>query len=220
MAAPRKPRAKRASRPAPAKPKPIAPNDADPQSWLYLNPNGASESGIVFGVLRKSYGGRTNSAVEFGRRKLQPVAPPGDAEVSPWPVTAERVDIVLPPDAPDTLADPQVLLEAMDQAAIDKPLLAYVTLPFPNTTRLHQAWECARGFARRLAERQLACLLILHAPGRVGSPNPVHAHLLIAPRTIGPLGMEHGTYDHDLVHDSGQAIIEKLWAEHLQASPS
>jgi len=220
MASPRQPRAKSAPRHARAKAKAISPNDADPQSWLYLNPNGPSDSGVVFGVLRKSYGGRTNSAAEFGRRKLQPVAPPGDAMASPWPVTAERVDIVLPPDAPDTFADAQVLLEAMDQAAIDKPLLAYVTLPFPNAARLHRSWECARGFAAKLAERQLACLLILHAPGRVGSPNPVHAHLLIAPRAIGPLGMEHGTYDHDLVHDSGQAVIEALWAQHLQASQS
>lgn len=221
MAAPKKPRAKRPARPVTAKPKPIAPNDADPQSWLYLNPNGPSNMGVVFGVLRKTYAGRTNSAVEFGRRKLQPVAPLGDAMTSPWPITAERIDVVLPPDAPDTLADPQTLLEAMDACAIDKPLLAYVTVPFPQTTRLHHAWETARAFAVKLAGRQLACLVVLHAPGRVGSANPVHAHLLLACRIIGDLGsMEHGIYDRDLTHDSGQAVIEDLWAEHLKASSS
>lgn len=221
MAAPKKPRARRAARPAPAKPKPIAPTDADPQSWLYLNPNGPSDMGLVFGVLRKTYAGRTNSAIEFGRRKLQPVAPVGNATASPWPVTAERFDVVLPPDAPDTLADPQVLLKAMDACAIDKPLLAYVTLPFPDAKRLHHAWETARGFAIKLTGRQLACLIVLHAPGRAGSANPVHAHLLIACRTIGALGsMEHGVYDHDLTHDAGQALIEELWAEHIQATSS
>lgn len=197
-------------------PKLIAPDDADPQSWLYLNPEGPSDVGIVFGVLRRQYGGRTNSAVEFGRRKLQPIAPHGDATASPWRVTAERADVVLPPGAPDTLADPEVLLRAMDEAVIDKPILIYCTIPFAGTTRLHHAWECARGFAGRLAERQLASLVVLHAPSRVGSTNPTHAHLLIGCRAIGALGcMALGAYDQELIRDSGQAVIEELWIQHL-----
>lgn len=53
----------------------IVTNEADPQSWLYLNPmrDIAMPAGMLFGNLRKNYGQRVNTAAEFGRRKLQPV---------------------------------------------------------------------------------------------------------------------------------------------------
>lgn len=215
MAGPKKPRRVRARRASTKMAPSPVPNDADPQSWLFLNPAGPSGHGTVFGVLRKVYGGRQNSAVEFGRRKMQPIAPQGDAVSSPWPMTAERAEVVLPADAPDALADPEAFLEAVDTAAIDKTLLVYVTLPYPGVPRLHQAWESARAFAVRLAGRGLASLVVMHAPGRVASSNPVHCHLLIAPRVAGGLGMEHGVYDRDLTCDAGQSVIEALWSEHI-----
>ncbi|RYY29341.1 MAG: hypothetical protein EOP62_00430 [Sphingomonadales bacterium] len=197
----------------------IVTNEADPQSWLFLNPmrDIAMPAGMVFGNLRKSYGLRINSAVEFGRRKLQPIAPLGDAQAAPWPVTAERHDVVLPEYADDKLAEPRALLAAMDATAIDKTLLVYVTLSFPQATRVHQAFETSRAFAAKLArERHLASLLVLHAPGRVGSANSPHCHLLIAPRAIGPLGIEHGVYDTDLCCDRGQKLMVELWKEFEQ----
>lgn len=193
--------------------------EADPQSWLYLNPAGASPSGTVFGVLRKTYGGRQNSAVEFGWRKAHPIAPAGSPGVSPWIVTAERIEVILPAGADDMLADPELLLRQMDAHAVDheKALLVYLTLPLPDVDRLHVGWERCRAFVREhfARDRQLATVLVLHAPGRVGSSNPLHCHCLIVPRHITGLGLAHGAYDSDLLNDGGQAIVEAMWAEHL-----
>ncbi len=203
-----------------SKPAGIITDPADAQSWLYLNPLGPSHSGTVFGVLRKTYADREkNTAVAFGSKKMAPVAPPQGAAAPSSPITAERVDVVLPPGAPDELSDPLCLLQAMDACAIDKALLVYVTLSFRATTRLHHAWEEARAFAATICrERNLAVLVILHAPGRVGSPNPPHAHLLIGPRTVGTLGMAMGTYDRELTTDQGQSLIEALWSKRVSKS--
>ncbi|HEU4959996.1 MAG TPA: hypothetical protein VFT56_06270 [Sphingomonas sp.] len=199
--------------------KPIVAKDSDPQSWLFLNPNGPSEAGLVFGVLRKQFGGRTNSAAEFARRKLQPVAPPGDAEASPWPVTAVRAEVILPQRADDILADPQTLMQAMDQAAIEreKALLIYLTLPLADVDRLHDGWERVWAFVREqfARDRQLAVLMALHSPGQVNSANPLHCHCLIVPRRLGGLGLAHGAYDEELIRDAGQTIMEAAWAEHV-----
>lgn len=191
------------------------PNDA--QSWLFLNPTGPNDSGTTFGVLRRTYGDRVNTAASFGAKKACPVEQTFDAGVS-WPVTAARIDVVLPPGADDALSSPRVLLDAMDAHALptEPALLVYVTVPFPDVTRLHQAWECARGFAAKLArQRNLAILTVLHAPGTVSSPNPVHAHLCISARSVPALGMSQGLYDRDLICDRGQSLIERLWQEHL-----
>lgn len=203
---------------AKAKPKTgIVTNPEDPQSWLYLNPAGAGD-GLVFGVLRKTYGDRTNNtALEFGTAKLCPVV--GAAETGGRPaITAARHDVVLPHHATDQLADPFALLQTMDDTAVDKALLVYLTVTFPDVTKVHQAWELLRGFAVRLAvDRQLASLAVLHTPGLVSSPNPVHGHLCIAPRTVGALGIHHGTYDRELICDSGQAVLARLWREYRES---
>lgn len=190
----------------------------DPQDWLFLNPAGPSTSGIVFGCLRKNYKLRTNSAAESGWHKAHPVAPPGGVDLSRWSPTAERVEVLLPVSADDALIDPAVLLARMDGSAVsrEKTLLVYVTLPLARAAKLHEGWECARSFVRdRFArERGLGVVLTLHSPGKVGSPNPLHAHALIVPRRLA-LGIEHGAYDDDLIHDGGQAIVEAAWTEHL-----
>lgn len=199
--------------------KPVLASDADPQSWLFLNPTGPSPEGTVFGVLRKAYGGRANSAVEFGWRKAHPVAPAKLVVGSPWIVTAERLEVILPGGADDALADPEMLLRQMDACAIDqeKGLLVYLTLPLGNVDRLHVGWELCRAFAReRFArDRQLATVLVLHSPGRVGSANPLHCHCLIVPRRLTGRGLAHGEYDTELLHDGGQALVETMWADHL-----
>lgn len=207
------------SRRKPAAKAPITASDADPQSWLYLNPAGSCASGLVFGVLRKTYGGRINTALEFGWRKAHPVPPVGVADPSRWQPTAERVEVLLPTGADDALADPARLLGLMDECAVphEKALLVYLTLPLIEADRIHTGWERARAFVReRFArDRGLAAMLVLHAPGRAGSSNPLHAHVLIVPRAAGGLGIAHGPYHEELVHDGGQAIVETMWAEHV-----
>lgn len=192
----------------------------DPQSWLFLNPQGPSAVGLGFGVLRKRYANRTNSASEFGRRKMQPIAPQGDATASPWPITAEQVEVLLPPNADDMLRAPEVLLHQADLAAASHgtALLTYLTLPFLPDDRLHIGWERCRAFAREVLarDRQLATVLVLHAPGRAGVPFRPHCHCLIVPRRVGHLGLTQGVYDEELIRDVGQALIQSLWTEHVK----
>lgn len=196
------------------------PNDADPQSWLYLNPAGPVEGGLVFGVLRKTYAGRTNTAVEFGWRKAHPIKPASGLDLKTWLPTSERVEVLLPAGADDALLDPVRLLTLMDACAVahEKALLVYLTLPLGDVGRVHEGWERARAFAReRFArDRGLAVMLALHAPGRIGSVHPLHAHALIVPRAAGKLGLAYGAYDEELIHDRGQAIVEAMWRDHIQ----
>lgn len=148
-------------------PKPIVANEADPQSWLYLNPAGPSPSGLVFAVLRKTYAGRTNRALEFGWWKSHVGHHAGNIDVTAWSPNVERVEVILPPGAEDSLSDPATLLARMDTCAIDreKALLIYLTLPLGDVDRVHVGWERARSFACRLArDRGLASVVSLHAP--------------------------------------------------------
>ncbi|MGZ0071772.1 hypothetical protein ACT9ST_08715 [Sphingobium limneticum] len=177
---------------------------------------------IVFGVLRRTYADRLNNAAEFGRRKMQPIAPAGDPLSSPWRTTAERIDVVLPPGTDDSLVDAETILTRMDEHAVahEKALLVYLTLPFENDDRLHMGWERCRDFARLIArERGLASVLVLHAPGSIGAPHPPHCHLLIVPRTTR-FGLRYGVYDDELTCDSGQTVIDEMWRRHIASDPA
>lgn len=197
---------------------PLEADEADPQSWLYLNPAGPSPAGLVFGVLRKTYAGRTNSALEFGWRKSHLGHGADNVDFSVWSPNVEREEVILPPRADDMLADPATLLAQMDasSAECEKALLIYLTLPLGDVDRVHVGWERARAFAFRFAvERNLATVLTLHAPGTVNAPFPLHAHALIVPRRLTGLPLRHGLYDEDLIRDGGQSIIEAMWTEHM-----
>lgn len=208
--------AARKPRKLPVKP---TPTEADPQSWLYLNPSGPSPAGTVFAVLRRGYAGRVNSALEFGYRKahLGPVV--AGADLNAWSPNVERIEVLLPAGADDSLADPATLLGQMDAHAVEreKALLTYLTLPLGDVERVHIGWERARAFLRdRFArDRQLASVLILHAPGTINAAFPLHAHALIVPRRLTGLGIRQGLYDEDMIHDRGQAIVEAMWTDHL-----
>jgi len=208
--------AARKPRKLPGKP---VPTDVDPQSWLYLNPAGPSAAGTVFAVLRKAYAGRTNSALEFGYRKAHVGVVAAGVNFAVWSPNVERVEVLLPAGADDGLANPAILLAQMDAHAVDreKALLTCLTLPLGDVDRVHVGWERARSFLRdRVArDRQLAAVLILHAPGTINAAFPLHAHALIVPRRITGLGIRLGLYDEELIHDGGQAIVEALWADHV-----
>lgn len=180
-----------------------------PESWLYL----INEGNLTFGVLRESYKGRGNTAVEFGGRKLQPVPPRGEL---PTAITAERADVVLPKSAEDHFVEPFAFLQGCDEMRVDPGILTYVTVPSPDANRVHEAWETARAFAKVLAdERHLAVLVIQHVPGRVSSPNDPHVHLLINPRICSKLGLRYGGLDRALLHDEGAEILAGRWADFI-----
>ena len=201
MAKPLKPKSK-------AKSKTLAATDPNhPESWLYL----LSENTLTFGVLRSTFKDRTNSAVEFGRRKLQPVQPP---PTEPDAITAERVDVILPEGAEDQFATSLPFLEGCDETQVNPAILVYLTIPTPDVDRMHHAWEKGRAFARILAdERGLATLLIQHAPGRISSPNQPHLHLLICPRRTAKAGLRYGGLDNELLYNDGARVLVERWAE-------
>lgn len=165
---------------------PVAKN---PHSWLPLigDPPGAEGMRIMYGVLRPRCRGWVNTAVLFGRAKIQLVPPTGG---DPWEVTAARAEVLLPPGADDRYLSPQVLLEAVDAPEREaKPaLLTYATATWP-TPRLHEQYEVARSVVSELVQR-FCCpaLLVQHAPHRARSNNPHRCHALIVPRRLTSLG--------------------------------
>ncbi|PWG03511.1 hypothetical protein [Sphingosinicella humi] len=191
----------------------------NPMDWLFDNPLGPYPN-FVFGILKQSYQGFSNTAVEFGGRKLRPVeGHTTDAPPDRPPITAYRHGTVLPEDAPDAFDDIELLLKAFDLAACPHApaLLAYVTLSFPDARRLHHCWEEARAFsvqafARR---RQLPVGLIQHCPGEAGSDNPVHVHLLVGPRRLDGIGFRG--YVTDILMDEGQEVLHGEWLNFRKA---
>lgn len=182
----------------------------NPMDWLYDNPLGTFEN-FTFGILKRSYKGYPNSALEFGGRKLRPIEPSSD---DPEAITAYRYGVVLPDDAPDELDDAVPLLTAIDRAscAHEPALLIYVTLAFPEARRLHHCWEEGRAFCfERIANRrQCPVVICQHRPGDAGSDNPVHLHLLIGPRKIDGTGFRGYA---DLISDQGQQMIHDEWVD-------
>lgn len=198
--------AKAGRRPASQKPRKVQPAHvarALLSPYLFLNPLG-SYPNFTFGVLRRQYNGKTNSAAEFARLKLHPVSMP--AASAPFAPTAARWECLIPPGAGDEYLDPERLFESYDANALPfrTGLLAYITFRFPHLDRLHAAFEQVRAYARAklVLERQLPVLAIQHAPHLVGSPNAHHVHLLVLARTFCGLGW--GTANDLLTSDEGQ----------------
>lgn len=192
-------------------------SEQNPLSWLYTNPQGSSD-GFTFGVLRKTFRGRENSAHEFGWRKCHVGSHNDVNDRSCWSPNVEKVEVILPPRADDLLSDPDVLLRQADEfmSPIETGLLTYVSLPLGDVDRLHTGWERARSYAVSLANsRKVASVVILHSPGVIGAPYPLHAHLCIVPKVLTGLGLRHGAYDQELLRDGGQEILRELWDAHL-----
>lgn len=185
----------------------------NPMDWLYDNPLGAYPD-FVFGILKQSYHGFPNSAVEFGGRKLRPIeGRAADGSVDLAAITAYRHGTVLPDDAPDSYDEIEVLLKAVDLAACahESALLVYLTLSFPDARRLHHCWEEGRAFSLEAfaRNRQLPVGLIQHRPGEVGSNNPAHLHLLVGARRLDGTGFRG--YAADLLTDEGQRTVHDEW---------
>ncbi len=193
-------------------------DENDPLSWLYLNPE-KSSNGFVFGVLRKTFRGRTNTAHEFGFRKTHLGSAFMNSDRADWAPNAEKVEVILPSRADDMLSDPDLLLREVDSCSPpnEAGLLTYLTLPLSDAERLHRGWEKARSFAVTLAsERDLASVVILHSPGSIGAAFPLHAHLLIVPRALNGLGLRHAAFDSELLRDEGQGVLSDLWGKHCR----
>lgn len=166
-----------------------APIAGNPHTWLPLLGDAPGGNGlrILYGVLRPNYRGWSNTAVAFGRAKLQISAPAG---LDPWAITAVRAEVLLPEGADDRYASPRTLLEAVDEPGVapKAALLAYATITWP-TQRLHEQYEAVRDVLGEIV-RRFGCpaLLVQHAPHLARSDNPHHCHCLVVPQRLTSLG--------------------------------
>ena len=194
------------------------PDPARPHTQLVLigDPPGTVGTRVMYGCLRPTFRQHVNSAAAFSAAKVTVAAPPG---TRPWTLTAARADVLLPPGADDRLAEPRVLMEAVDAALPHdgKALLAYLTFTFA-CERLHHQWELVRTFVQRhLVEPfEVGALLVQHAPGRAGFGSAPHVHAILAgPRRLTSLGF--GEWWPELMGDKAHPLIRDAFLE-VQAS--
>jgi hypothetical protein len=186
---------------------------ANPMDWLFDNPVGPNTH-FTFGVLKQRYQGHKNSACLFGYYKLNPVRAPRNPDGSPpHRFSCYKSDVVLPAEADDALDGEVDLLIAIEESACahEPSLLLYLTLSFPEATRLHHCWRESYAFADAAfaQKRQLPVVIVQHHPGAVGSSNPAHVHLLIGPRQLDGTGFRG--YAHDILCNEGQQILFDEW---------
>jgi hypothetical protein len=205
-----KKRAPKAAKPA-SSPKPATwSGDFADAPMFYFFPPGDDHS-FLGGVVRKTYKAHTHSAVSFSLGKLHPIEP-ADAAGS-WNPTAEDFEMVLPADGDDAYRNAQLAMMKFDAEALPhkQAVMAYFTLKFPGDRSLQRGWEIARSFAFRnfALRRQLATLVVQHAPHKMGSANPPHVHLLVLPRKLTALGF--GVFDDHLTSDAGIEQVYREW---------
>jgi hypothetical protein len=186
---------------------------SNPMDWLFDSPLGASPD-FNFGILKQSYQGHKNSACLFGLRKLNPVPVERSSDGSPPAgFSSYKSGVVLPPDADDSLDGEADLLIAIEESACchNPSLLLYLTLSFPDATRMHHCWRESYAFADEAfaRKRRLPVVVVQHRPGAVGSGNPAHVHLLVGPRQLDGTGFRG--YAHDTLCDDGQQILYEEW---------
>jgi hypothetical protein len=189
------------------------PTAGDPHSRLPLigDPPGSTGLRIMWGVLRRRYRDYENTATEFAAVKLRPSWSP-----DPLAITAARAEVVAPADADDSVADPWLLPRRLDhEIARDAenmtPLLGYATITDPAAASLHGFWEEVRSVSRSLVrEHGGPVLAVMHAPGRAGNANALHAHLLISPYRVTKLGFAGRI--SAFCGDRGRQVVVDAWA--------
>ncbi|WP_265571062.1 hypothetical protein [Sphingomicrobium nitratireducens] len=127
--------------------------------------------------------------------------------------TAERVEVLLPADAPQLYADVDFLVQNFEDGyPTDESLaLAQVTLRFEEAPNLHAPYEAARSWVRSeyVDSRGLPVILVLHAPFRKGSDNPPHAHAMVLPRRLTRFGW--GKIDVRIGNDRDRRSAKESW---------
>ena len=187
---------------------------SNPHTHLVLigDPGGAGGTRLMFGCLRPSFRGFSNSAAAFALTKIMVDTAP---DTPPWTQTAARTEVLLPPGACDRFLDPKTLMETADA---DRPakinaLLSYFTFSF-DCDRLHEAYELVRTFMRECIVDPfgVAALLVQHAPHRAGSRNQPHVHAKIpGPRRLTSLGF--GEPITEFMNDKAHPMIRDAFLQ-------
>lgn len=176
----------------------------------YAPERGALPAGVdlVHGVIKAHHAGRTNTVGEAIVRRLYPHGP-----------TADRCyysELLMPPAAPDVLADPLPLVTRyQDQLLPDQAdLLTITTFRFDHVLAAHAQWEIARAFVRDqiVVKRSLPVMLAHHLPGLAGRAAKPHIHALACARALH--GSTFGSFS-DLTKPGAKALLAEGWARHL-----
>ena len=199
----------------------MAERRAPPPGLDYV-PVPGRNSNLIFGVIRTSLGGVTNTALNAVFKRLFPVNRP-DNPHQPWPKpSCYRYDVLLPPGAPNDYVDPEVLCRADDKQGWKglKDLIVITTMRFPETVAdpptltLAEAYERARAFAYArfcsVPERRLAVILAFHVPAHAGvEENVPHCHLMALSRRVSAGSLGFGELlSYPLATDAGRQIID------------
>lgn len=156
---------------------------------------GRMMDGVTLGVLRREFSGRTNSAADFGWKKLHPVLPAtSSAPGMSWQPSCYRHESLLPATASDLLMEPQHLLQLYERAVLPQQpgLLLSLKLTMLEDGSLHAFWERARSLAHSefVERRGLPVLMVMHVPSLSPAKVPArtHIHVLALARKLGPHG--------------------------------
>jgi hypothetical protein len=129
---------------------------------------------------------------------------------------AAKVDLLLPPVAPQEYTDIEHLVRRYEEMLPPHELNAFaqVTIRFPDAPNLHQPWELVRDWAKLHYARRVPVILVLHAPHLAGSPNPGHVHCIALCRSLTMMGWAH--MERAIASDAGQREAYESWTAFQQ----
>lgn len=174
------------------------------------------ELGGTFGFARFYWepgeGSRASIAPQI-RKKRQPAGAEKDAD------TAARVEVLLPPDAPEDYCDVDCLVRRYEEWLPDHEPTAFaqVTVRFPDAPNLHSRYEDCRAWLREhfAIGLGLPVIAILHAPYLAGSDAPGHVHGLVFPARLSRFGWSGS--DRAVATDIGQSGLALSWTASKEA---
>lgn len=130
--------------------------------------------------------------------------------------TAARVEVLLPPDAPQDYADPDFLVRHYESSLRADETVAFiqVTMRFEAAGNLHHPWEVARQWVRYffIDTHAIPAMLILHAPHLANSTAAPHCHALLFPRRASKWGWLETI--RDLGSDAAARKALLSWTQH------
>lgn len=190
---------------APATPQAVAEAPARSELKLFHDGGGRHEN-FSFARAYWSGEGERESMASRIDKKMHPVRSASGEVLA----SAAKVDLLLPPDAPQEYMDIGHVIRRYEETLPAHELNAYVqvTIRFPTAPNLHQPFEMIRGWARSFYQR-VPVILILHAPHLWGSANPGHLHCLGLPRRLSVLGW--GEIERGIACDTGHRDAYESW---------
>lgn len=130
--------------------------------------------------------------------------------------SAAKMEVLLPPDAPEEYVDVDRLVTRYEEALGDnaETAIAQVTLHFPDAPNLHSRYEESRAWVRShfVLGMGLPVILVLHAPYLAGSDAPGHVHALVLTAKLSRFGWIG--IDDKVASDAGRKAALRSWEKY------